>query len=109
MVSFSKITKHRGFYSKHKHIGLSIKDGKKLYRFLKACFLDFMHAFFHYLGHPPFLVLNAFPDFAHSNAYRLDCVINENAAVLIEDGAFAPFYCPHCKAFAAHVSQPPGN
>ena len=78
VVSFSKITKHRGFYSKHKHIGLSIKDGKKLYRFLKACFLDFMHAFFHYLGHPPFLVLNAFPDFAHSNAYRLDCVINEN-------------------------------
>ena len=33
----------------------------------------------------------------------------KTAAVLIEDGAFAPFYCPHCKAFAAHVSQPPGN
>lgn len=69
VVSLSNITKNRGFYSKHKHIGPSIKEGKKLYSFLKACFLNFMHAFFHYLGYSPFLVLNAFPDFAPSNAY----------------------------------------
>ena len=53
VVSFSNIIYHRGFYSKHKHIGPSIKDGKKLYQFLKARFLDFMHVFFS-LGYPPF-------------------------------------------------------
>jgi len=25
----------------------------------------------------------------------------KTAAVLIEDGAFAPFYCPHCRAFGS--------
>ena len=53
VLSFSNIIYHRGFYSKHKHIGPSIKDGKKLYQFLKARFLDFMHVFFS-LGCPPF-------------------------------------------------------
>ena len=30
---------------------------------------------------------------------RLDCAINENVAVLMEDGAFALFFCPHPGVF----------
>ena len=28
----------------------SIKDARNLYRFVEACFLDFVHAFLHYLS-----------------------------------------------------------
>ena len=49
----SNITKHGGFYWKHKQIGrlanLS-RTQKNLQRFLEACFLDFIHSFLYCLS-----------------------------------------------------------
>ena len=40
---------------------------------------------------------------------RLDCVINENVAVLMEDRAFALFIRFHRRDLAAQESPPAGN
>ena len=37
-----------------------------------------------------------------------NCVINENVAVLTEDGAFALFFCPHCGGFDSSRVPTPG-
>ena len=38
VVFYPNISKHGGFYSKHKQIGSSVKDANDLYRFLQAGF-----------------------------------------------------------------------
>ena len=50
VVSYPNVTRHGGFYWKHKQIGLSIKDAKNLQRISEACFVNFMNAFLHYLS-----------------------------------------------------------
>ena len=44
LVSYPNITKHRGFYWKHKQIDQGHRE------VLEASFLDFMHAFLHCLS-----------------------------------------------------------
>ena len=39
----------------------------------------------------------------------LDCAINENVAVLTEDGAFALFFRPHPGGFDSSRVPTPGN
>ena len=39
----------------------------------------------------------------------LDCAINENVAVLTEDGAFALFFRPHPGGFDSSRAPTPGN
>ena len=39
----------------------------------------------------------------------LDCAINENVAVLTEDGAFALFFRPHPGVFESSRVPTPGN
>ena len=39
----------------------------------------------------------------------LDCAINENVAVLTEDGAFALFFRPHPGGFDSSTVPTPGN